>query len=199
MKKPVGTYSWILGEFVWGLVGRGLRSWRSHSMRWTVLTGAILYWWQMGDWGLVKNYGAESHRQRRKIGFHGINKAETCFRMFVPVCVFSCRRSTKHRPSVFTIPDRRIPSPVSKEFRPFDFGPSRIDDGRVSYFLPFLTGLRQCSEMKLLGSVLRLLQRQENTHRGKVRKFHLSLKPPSFMTQRAGYQTSHHSSHHSPH
>ena len=30
-----------------------LRSWQSHSMRWTVVTGAILYWWQMGDWGLV--------------------------------------------------------------------------------------------------------------------------------------------------
>ena len=29
-----------------------LRSWRSHSMQWT-LRGAILYWWQMGDWGPV--------------------------------------------------------------------------------------------------------------------------------------------------
>ena len=29
------------------------RSRRSQSMRWTVFTGAILYWWQMGDWGLV--------------------------------------------------------------------------------------------------------------------------------------------------
>ena len=26
---------------------------RSQSMRWTVFEGAILYWWQMGDWGLV--------------------------------------------------------------------------------------------------------------------------------------------------
>ena len=30
-----------------------LRSWRSQPMRWTVFTGAILNWWQMGDWGLV--------------------------------------------------------------------------------------------------------------------------------------------------
>ena len=30
-----------------------LRSWGSQSMRWRVFTGAMLYWWQMGDWGLV--------------------------------------------------------------------------------------------------------------------------------------------------
>ena len=81
-----------------------LRSWRSQSMRWTVFTGAIFYWWQMGDWGLVttRNHSPICHQYKMvpMNPVHRIDWDRQLRRLSIPSCHQACHTfSTSDRTS----------------------------------------------------------------------------------------------------